>query len=219
MKYIIVDGITGCDCGGSICHAWNTMQDYRTYINGIGRKGGYYQGNDNKIRALLLFDIEPLKNDIYNLSYVQAEAEKNMLDDSSKAARMLAYYISVNESKNLPLICRTIELAISEAEHATYILSRMNIHDNMSLANYLVKKPEYIIELRVNDNFSDTSIVHMRNAIHDYIVARVLWEWAKLTYPKFADYWFEKMQADLATIKEEVDKGDYDVNARIMPAW
>lgn len=186
------------------------MEDYRCHEMAVQRRN---------LRALLLFGFKPLKDDIYNLAFVQGTAEKNQMEDSSKAAKALSQYISVSDSINEPLISRTINLALSEVEHATYLISHNNMHDHTSLDNILKKKFEWVVEFKVSKNFSDTTLVHLRNAIHDYLVCRVLWEWARLTYPKFADYWKEKMEADLDGIREDCERTSSEETARIRPAW
>lgn len=208
MKYIIIDDRTGCRQEGSIGHMWNSMRDFHNSVRNI-----HYNCD---IRALLLFFHEAIADDIFSLAYVQGEAEKGNEKVSEKS---VSSFMRISDSRNEPLIRRQIELAFTEVEQATAALSRVEMSSSSSLDNYIKDKPEYLVELKVHIGFSDTSIAHLRNSIHDYVVSRVLWEWSKLTYPKFADYWQEKIDKDLVAIIEEADMDNYGKEYRVMPAW
>lgn len=208
MKHYIYDGYSYNVCGAQVCK-WKTIRQYDSVT------GGY--GDRSRLRALLLFFDDELKYDIANCAKIQGDAEISKLE-AGKGERMLSHYIDVCQDQNMDWVNRILDLAISECEDATYIISRFDIDDNEVLDDEMPDKVEYAIELRIEDGFNDGTIRYLEKLIHDYMVARVLYEWAELTYPDFAKYWAEKMEADLLAIKKCTGRASAG-DAFIVPAW
>lgn len=214
MKYVIVDD-NGADCGGSICKEWNTIEELRCAVAGTWRQQ-YYAG---KIRILLIFEVDELLDDIERVATVQGNAAKRRLtaNDGEKASLAIDLFQEVTEDENLPWVRRSMNLALSDCETFLYRLSKQRIAGNESEANTRDGKQELMIELKVPDTFSDTTMMKLLNSVHDYIISRVLWEWSNITYAELAEFWAKKMERDEAEITKECKRNDCE-EARIRPS-
>lgn len=175
------------------------------------------RGRQEKYRVLLIFDQEELRKDIGDEAYVQGDAAAEA-ETATRAA--LHNWMDVVEDDNMPRVTRLLRLATTEVERVLHRLTRNVIFGHMSLDNTTRKKLEHVVEMRVAVTASETSMVHLLNLIHEYLIARVLREWAGKTSPAFAQYWAERVES----LKEEIKStGDlcenHKVKRKMWPAW
>lgn len=134
------------------------------------------EGARQPTRAVsLVFKREQLLYDIGNYAFVegdvipaQEEHERHQVMD-------------VTQAGNIDLATRTLNLAHSETEELLYPYTKRPVADGERLDDELEEPEEYVIEMRVPATMSATSLKYLRNLIHDYLVARVLYEWMSLT--------------------------------------
>ena len=211
MRYIILDD-DGKECGGTLCKQWNSMQDYAE------DSSKYYYAGD--LRVLFLFEESEIKDDVERLATVQGKAAMRRLTskDGEKASLAITLFQEVVEEENYPWAKRVMGLAVSECETLLYRLSKSRITGNRSLDNGRDFKEEYCIELKVDDTFSDTTANKLLRTIHDYIVSRVLFEWASITYEELNVLWAGKVEADTKEIEKEAKRSGSG-DAKITQSW
>ena len=71
-----------------------------------------------------------------------------------------------------------------------------------------LEEPEtYVIDMKVPENFSRTSLKFLRQLVHEYMVYRVLYEWmglANLGNPGSRQIWHERLEGIRTQIKSAV---------------
>lgn len=191
------------------------------YHNGMGGNANW---NDWTKRVLLLFDVEELKYDISNVAFVQGESvvtdANGTPEDRKNNAKPLNQWYGVCEDGNFDRVKRQMSVAVSECEHKLYNLTKMPLYGHTSLDNQRRRNNEYLVELRVKDDFSETTAVALLNFVHDYIVARVLEDWAGVCVrPDFMEYWRSRRNELLEMIGKEGNKSNNSGDARIAASW
>lgn len=87
----------------------------------------------------------------------------------------------VAENGNEDLTTRTMNLAHTEVLEMLYPYTKEVVKDGEEFSDDITEYDEYEIEMEVPEGLSRKSVEHLRNLIHEYIVARVLYEWMKIT--------------------------------------
>lgn len=150
-----------------------------------------------KYRLLLLFDEEELKYQISNVAYAQGDVARvhdkyghDLLNND--AGHYVHQFKDVCEDGNIDRVHEIINMAISECEKFLYKYTNMHLHDNLSLYNVECPKNEYCLEMFVPGTFSDTTCWLILRSVNEYIKARVLEDWASITFPEGASPWTAK---------------------------
>lgn len=106
--------------------------------------------------------------------------------------------IDVTQDGNVNLVTRILNLAHTEVVELLYPYTKEEIKDGERLDDVPEEQDEYIIEMTVPETVSRKSLLHLRNLIHDYMVARVLHEWMGITNvinPHSKLNWEEKIES------------------------
>lgn len=167
---------------------------------------------EGRLRVLFIFDKEELKYDIANIAYAQGDVARvndnyghDLLGDDRE--HLMHQWKDVCEDGNYDRVMRIEMLALSEVEQALYKYSAKAIRKDWSLDDLMDTKQELLIELRVPYGFTDVTCWYLLRLIHEYIVDRVLADWASITYPEAEMRWMEKADITLAKIKEAKTMG------------
>ena len=127
-------------------------------------------------RKELLYDIE---------QYAYVEADTIVTDDEHQKHQMF----DIAQSGNEDLVNRTMCLAHSECVEWLYPYTKQEVSDDSMSCNAPCAPQVYPIHLVVPDSFSATTMGLLKNLIHRYIVARVMWEWCGIVKPEKVEYW------------------------------
>lgn len=215
MRYVILDEM-GNDIGGSIEQMWNKCQSE------CSNRKPYYAG---PLRVFLMFLESEIKDDVQRNAVTQGRVAQKVARDTNKSVAPFVAFQEVGEMDNWEWSRRVISMAINEIESVLYLISKHRITNHRSRDNQKERASntdgtaEWGAEFFVPDTFSDTSVDKLLHVSHDYIVCRILWEWANMTYPDFADFWEKKMKADLEELKIESRRAGIADNGRIKPCW
>lgn len=214
MRYLIIDE-KGVDIGGSLCREWNSLQDYLDSLRRNSAKN-YYAGD---IRVVLLFGDAEIKDDAQRKAMVQGRTIQKQNRDENKSIATVEMFQEVGEDDYWPSSKRVIASAINDAESVLYSIAKHQISGMRNADNQDDKYLEYCMELRVPETFSDTSVSNILHMVHDYIVAKVLWEWANLTHVPFAEYWLAKMELCKESLIKEAHRVSSVEDAKIAEGW
>lgn len=150
-------------------------------------------------RVLFIFSDAELISDIGQTAFAQGDVAR-VMDNyghdhlANDREHTMHQWLDITQGDNLIRVRKSINLAISKVEHILFRWAKYDGHrHNISLDNIPKEKAEYVIELRVPDQFSDATADYLIKLIHEYIVDYVLYDWATLTYPEAAATWFQKM--------------------------
>lgn len=127
-------------------------------------------------RKELLYDIE---------QYAYVEADTMVTDVEHLKHQMF----DIAQEGNIDLISRTMALAYTECIEWLYPFTKQEVYDESMLCNRQCPPEVYPINMIVPEDFSVTTINLLKNLIHRYIVARVMWEWCGIVKPINVEHW------------------------------
>lgn len=176
------------------------------------------KAEDGKLRVLMIYDKEELLHEVASMAWVEADTavESDEATDSK-----VHNYKEVAEEENWPMVSRWVALAVTEIEQMLLQLTKRNTHHHRSMDSKVPKRLEWLIELRVKPEASDTTVTLLMNLAWEYLKARVLKEWAGLSYPSIQPYWAQQCEELAEKIKEAGRSCDnvHNVRRPMWPAW
>lgn len=146
-------------------------------------------GNAKTVKLVL--KRKELLYDIGNYAFVEGDVMP------AKEEHERHQVMDVAQAGNVDLVTRTLNLAHSEVVEILYPYTKQEVEDGEVFDDELEEFEVYEIEMKIPENFSRTSLNHLRNLVHDYMVARVLYEWMKVTNLEnrhSAENWEEKIE-------------------------
>lgn len=142
------------------------------------------------IRTELLYDVK-------NYAYVEADV---MGDDKQHAQHVLA---DIGEEGNVDRVNRVLSVVHSEVVEMLYPYTKEEPIEE-TIEDMMTAPDKYEIEMNIPNTMSRTTLLHLENLIHEYMVYRVLSDWLRTTYPQAAENWMakaEKTKGDITTVK------------------
>lgn len=149
----------------------------------------------------LRFWRESLLYDIGNYAYVEGD----VMPVKDEHARHQVF--DVTQEGNVDLATRILNLAHSEVTEMLYPYTKVKAEAGDSYGNELDEPEEYVIEMKVPEDFSQTSLNFLSRLVHEYMVYRVLYEWmglANLANPRSRQIWSERIESVRSQIKSAI---------------
>lgn len=140
------------------------------------------QAQRNKA-VTLTFNRENLLYDIKNYAFVEGDIMN--VDDENTRHQV----IDIAEDGNIDRVTRVLDLAHAECVEFMYPYTKEPCVDEQTTNNDLVETPQYVIEMLVHEDFSQTTIDLLAKLIHEYMICRVLGDWFRITYPANQSGW------------------------------
>lgn len=166
------------------------------------------------MNVTLIFKREELLYDIGNYAYVEGDIMP------AKEEHDRHQVMDVTEAGNIDLATRTLNLAHTEVLEALYPFTKKPVVDGEILDDELVEPEKYEVEMKVPETFTHTNLEYLRWLIHEYLVARVLFEWMGLTNlvnPGSRKRWEEKIERIKAKMKSSLTMRGRRVRIRPHP--
>lgn len=208
MKYFV-------SCTGSK-HTWESVASARSAR--LGRFAG-------ELKLLYMFFEDELKEDIERVATIQGRSMQRRLNsnnsrkmDGEDSVYAIATFQEVCEEENWAWSQRILGIALSEVETALQPISRHDLDCDINIDNRKENLAEYTMELNVPEEFDDNTFVKLMREVHDYMISRVLYEWALLNYIEFAEIWERRMNMAMDKIRG-VSKLVACMDARLEPSW
>lgn len=146
------------------------------------------QGKEEaRVVNTLVFLREALLYDISNYAFVTGD----IIQD---AGHFVHQVFDVSEEGNEDIATRGLNLAHAECVECLYPYSKIPCIVDEELDDRLVVPDRYVIELSLPEQFSRTTVLLLRELVHDYFVCRVLVEWFGITYPPAQPFWKERLE-------------------------
>lgn len=131
----------------------------------------------------LTFSRENLLYDIKNYAFVEGY---NMAEGQEPVRHQV---IDIAEDGNIDRVTRMLDLAYAECVEFMYPYTKEPCAEDTVVGNNLTETPEYVIEMLVHEDFSQTTIDLLAKLIHEYMICRVLGDWFRITYPSNQSGW------------------------------
>ena len=176
---------------------------------------------DGKLRVLMLWDKKQLLHEIASTAWVESDSATETPETSQATDASTHNYKEVAEEDNWPIVSRWVDLGINEAEQMLYNLTRRHTHWHRSMDNQVNKMKEFAMELRVYPEASESTIDLIMGLVNEYLKARVLKEWAGISYKPALPYWAQKVEELAAQIREAGRSCEsmHHVKRPMWPAW
>ena len=153
-------------------------------------------------KITLRFKREELLYDCKNYAYVEGDVMKT--DDAHDRHQVQ----DIAEVGNVDRLTRVFDLAIAECVEFCYPYSKVDVEDNTDMNDVLENTEEYVVNLMVPDDFSQTTATLLERYIHEFLVCRALGDWFSITYPDKSATW-------LAKAEDAQEQITYNLNHRI----
>ena len=139
------------------------------------------------MKNTLVFLREELLLDIENYTFVTGDIMP--VEDEHLKHQVF----DVAQDGNEDLATRVLNLAHSECVESLYPYTKTPCIQDEKLDDKLVVPEQYEIELALPKQFSRTTVLLLKELIHDYFVCRVLVEWLGITCPTAQPFWKERI--------------------------
>lgn len=140
-----------------------------------------------KTVTLTFFRCE-LLHDIGNIAYVEADVMKT--NDEHDRHQVF----DIVQDGNVERVTRVLDLAFAAIDEFCYPYTKVNITDGASANDMYDEAYSYNIEMRVPDDFSETTFRLMKELIHELLVCSVLADWLSITKPEAEANWQRKIE-------------------------
>lgn len=138
--------------------------------------------------------------EIRNKAFLEGEA---MPDDVSGRLRSLVQ--DVGDDGNIDVVNRALEKACSDVREMLFPYTKERVRPLTYGNNEEGCGAVYVIDMMVPETMSQTTLDHIKNCVHDYMVSRALEEWLTLTYPSAASKYAVRAEEMKEKICEEAN--------------
>ena len=160
--------------------------------------------NKQKIHKTLVLQQEELVQDIRNSAYIVADAVKTDNPDDRGRIRDIA------ELNNREKMFRWIDLAVGMVTNFLTLWSARYDRNNTLVSDRYKELPSYHIHMEVPKGFPQNTFVYVKDLAHEFVVAKVMYEYLKHIFPDAAAVWKETMD-DLEEKLRDVARKQYGV--------
>lgn len=171
--------------------------------------------NGRFLRVLFIFSQDDILFDVQNLAAAQGESSR--VEDST--GEKLEQFKNICADGNIERPIKTIPIAISKCEKKLHKWAGFPIGDHLSIDNAPQDRPEFVMELKVEEHFTTDIAWALMRQIQEYIEMFVLYDWAGITYPEGKQHWLDMLNEAETEIKDLVTYMDDDCDAHISPNW
>lgn len=133
------------------------------------------------LRSELLYDI---KNNAY--------VEGDLIPSDGEHNRHQT--LDVCEEGNVDIATRTLNLAYTECVDMLYPFTKKEVECGTTKDDVLKEPFDYVIGMKVPEEFSQSTLDYLENLVHDYLVIRVLANRLGITNPGRRPYWQERLE-------------------------
>lgn len=157
-----------------------------------------YLSSVRTVKATLKFLRDELIYDCENYTFVEGDIAHT--DDAHDTHAIF----DVAQDGNEDICTRMFALGHAECLEALYPFTKKPVVADMVLDDTLQTVDEYVIELDLPTDFSQTSLLLIKELVHKYLVLRVLAEWLGITKPQAATLYMEQLEQLRAKMRTAV---------------
>lgn len=134
----------------------------------------------------LTFLREELLYDIKNYAYIEGHVWG---EDKQHAQHTL---VEIGEEGNVDRVIRILGVVYAAVVEMLYPYTKQDAKEEEEIDDRMWTPEEYRIEMRVPARMSRTTLHLLCRLIHEFMVARVIYDWLSITHPEAARNWLEK---------------------------
>lgn len=145
-------------------------------------------GRDTKAtkRVTLVFHREQLLYDIKNYAYIEGHVWG---EENQHAQHTL---VEIGEEGNIDRVNRILATVHAAAVEMLYPYTKEEAEDDEVICDKMWTPEEYNIPMTVPATMSKTTLHLLNRLIHEFMVARVIYDWLSITHPDAAKNWINK---------------------------
>lgn len=145
-------------------------------------------------KVTLVFHRAQLLYDIKNYAYIEGHVWGGDREEIRHARHTL---IEIGEEGNVDRVNRILEVVHAAAVEMLYPYTKQEPVEDEVICDCMWTPEEYIIEMNVPVTMSRTTSHLLSRLIHEFMVARVIYDWLSITHPETARNWLDKaMEAE-----------------------
>lgn len=156
---------------------------------GTGCREGNGGGTGSERRVTLVFHREELLYDIRNYAWIEGHVWGVEGEESRHARHTLE---EIGEAGNVDRVNRILETVHAVVVEMLYPYTKEDTGEDEVLCDRLHAPRDYVVEMRVPGSMSRTTLRLLVELIHEFMVARVVYDWLSITHPEAARNWLEK---------------------------
>lgn len=178
-----------------------------------------------KVVRVMTFGREEILYDVANIAYVAGDVSPK--DDHEKHQ-----LIDIIQDGNVDRVTRVMTLAFSEVVEILHRFTKVEVGKTgmpgrweltsgfagIPLNNEFIEPDQYHVIMRVPATYSETTLVVLKNYIHEYVCCSILADWMSITNKEEWETWVAKREE----VKEKLNGyKEAGTKARIVlhPAW
>jgi len=119
------------------------------------------------------------------------------------------------EEGNVDRITRVLNRVFNEVEQCLYSMTKVQITDNLTATDEFTVPTSYVLTLTVPYEFSTTSVNAIKDAVHEYMVDKVIADWMSIVKKDEAALWEEKGQSELDKIKHYMAQRTWPIKRKM----
>lgn len=159
-------------------------------MNHIGCSRGGFGGcgtrGIEKKRINLVFHREQLLYDIRNYAYIEGHVWG---EENQHAQHTL---VEIGEEGNIDRVNRILDVVHSAAVEMLYPYTKQELIEEEVICDRLREPNNYPIIMDVPATMSRTTMKLLSSLIHEFMVARVIYDWLSITHREAARNWLDK---------------------------
>ena len=159
-------------------------------MNHIGCSRGGFGGcgtrGVEKKRINLVFHRKQLLYDIRNYAYIEGHVWG---EENQHAQHTL---VEIGEEGNIDRVNRILDVVHSAAVEMLYPYTKQELVEEEVICDRLREPNNYPIIMDVPATMSRTTMKLLSSLIHEFMVARVIYDWLSITHPEAARNWLDK---------------------------
>lgn len=153
--------------------------------------------------------------DIRNYAYI----EGHLMGEGADAQHAKHVTQDVGEKGNIDRVNRILTVVHAALVELLYPYTKRGSEADRITSDMLRQPESYVIELRVPQDFSDTTVNLLLHLCHEYMVYRAIADWLSLTKPQAAANWAAKAQAAQQEISSVKARSMGKTRIKPFPAW
>ena len=159
-------------------------------MNHIGCSRGGFGGCGTRgvemKRINLVFHRKQLLYDIRNYAYIEGHVWG---EENQHAQHTL---VEIGEEGNIDRVNRILDVVHSAAVEMLYPYTKQELVEEEVICDRLREPNNYPIIMDVPATMSRTTMKLLSSLIHEFMVARVIYDWLSITHPEAARNWLDK---------------------------
>lgn len=137
----------------------------------------------------LVFHREQLLYDIKNYAYIEGHVWG---EDNAEIRHAQHTLIEIGEEGNVDRVNRILGVVHAAAVEMLYPYTKQDAVDSEVICDCMWAPEEYKIEMQIPVSMSRTTLHLLSKLIHEFMVARVIYDWLSITHPESAQNWLSK---------------------------